>query len=636
MKSQSHSPHEILKQYWGFDQFRPLQEDIINSVIIGNDTLALLPTGGGKSICFQVPGLVLGGLTLVISPLIALMKDQVMQLNKRGIMAAALDSTLSQQQLIQVLDKAEADKSFRFLYLSPERLQTQLIKQRLKQFKIKLLAIDEAHCISQWGYDFRPEYLEIANFRADFPHVPIIALTATATPEVVTDIKAKLLFKPNHKLFQKSFVRSNLGYVVNYTENKLEKMLHIAAKMKGTGIIYAGTRKETESISNLLNKNGIKADFYHAGLESAVRSTKQIAWMQNKVRAMVCTNAFGMGIDKPDVRWVLHAYPPPNLESYFQEAGRAGRDEKLAWAVLLYHPSDDDKLEKAISYNFPPIEEVKRVYSAIGLYFQLAAGSFPDRQLPFDLADFVTKYKIQAGVVFNALKILHRAGYLLMQEVGQMQSFLMFLINFHELYKFQIANPQFDGILQLLPRLYGGLFEGLVPINEQLIAYKLQIKREEVEIILNRLNKLNIIAYQPIIEKPTLLFLRPYQTAENLHFPQLTYSWLKERAQKRLNAVLDFVKNKKRCRSIQLIAYFGEEIEIKCGKCDVCRGLYSNNLDLDLSMEQFNKLKPLLPLPLASVKAALKINDNLFGEFLRFLVDEDLIGIDETNNVYLK
>ncbi|MFT6148003.1 MAG: ATP-dependent DNA helicase RecQ, partial [Saprospiraceae bacterium] len=446
------TPQEVLKKFWGFDNFRSMQLEIIKSVLDGKDTLALLPTGGGKSICFQIPALCQEGICIVVSPLIALMKDQVHNLNKRGIPAVAIYSGMHYREIDRVFDNCAYGK-IKFLYLSPERLMTDLAQERIKKMNVNLIAIDEAHCISQWGYDFRPPYLEIAKIRILHPKVPFLALTATATPEVVTDIQERLEFKTEN-VFQKSFRRDNLAYVVLNDEGKLEKMLSILQKVKGSSVVYVRNRKKTKEAAQFLQLNNIYADFYHAGLTNDVRSKKQDAWINNQTRVMVSTNAFGMGIDKPDVRTVIHLTLPDSLEAYFQEAGRAGRDGNRAFSILLYSETDKVELERQFEQSYPAFSEIKQVYRALGSYFQLAIGSGLGESFDFDLIEFCRHYKFKVVETFNALKILMHEGWLFMTEAVYVPSSLMVKATKEDLYDYKLRNKGFENLITTILRTY--------------------------------------------------------------------------------------------------------------------------------------------------------------------------------------
>jgi ATP-dependent DNA helicase RecQ len=583
-------PTDILKQYWGFDQFRPLQEDIIRSVLDGKDTLALLPTGGGKSICFQVPALCKEGVCIVVSPLIALMKDQVFNLKKRGIEAEAIFSGMAYREMDRILDNV-AYGNIKFLYLSPERLTTDLIRERIKKMKVNLLAVDEAHCISQWGYDFRPPYLLISEIREFIPHVPVIALTATATPEVVDDIQEKLLFKQKNE-FQKSFSRPNLAYVVLSEENKNAKLLDILRKVKGAGVVYARNRKLTKEIAKFLQEHKISADFYHAGLTPDERSKKQEDWLAGKTAIMVCTNAFGMGIDKPDVRTVVHMDLPESLEAYFQEAGRAGRDEKKSYAVLLYSEADKQSLERNLQVSFPPIQEIQQVYRALGSYYQLAVGAGEFQTFDFDIAEFCKNFKLEVFSTFSVLKVLEQEGWITMTESVWMPASFMVIVNRETLYDFQIKNPGLDPLVKALLRLSEGAFQHFVPINEAAVARLLKTTVEKVILAIQQLQKEGIVVYRPLKDKPQLTFTKERVATENFTIDTVAYNERKQRQQKRIEKAIAYATNA-RCRSQQLLEYFGESSPT-CGVCDVCLGRTKSELSADDFERYKMKIKQLI------------------------------------------
>lgn len=561
--------HKILKKYWGYDGFRPLQEDIILSVLNHQDTLALLPTGGGKSICFQVPGLALNGLCLVISPLIALMKDQVENLKRRKIKAAAIYSGMSQREIELIINNCINANDIKFLYVSPERLKTTMFKMCLPKMKVSLIAVDEAHCISQWGYDFRPPYLEIAEIRKFLPKVPVLALTATATPKVVDDIQDKLAFAKHH-VFQKSFKRDNLTYFVVKEEDKYNRMLRIINRYPGTGIVYVRNRKKTQVIADFLKKQGITADFYHAGLDTQTRDSKQNDWMKGTTRVIVSTNAFGMGIDKPDVRFVIHLDIPDNLEAYFQEAGRGGRDEKPSVAILLYDDADLRELQKNFDQSFPPLGTIKNIYEKLCEYCLLPIGEGKDTIHDFDLNAFSQKYKINAISLFSTLQFLEKGGYILLSEELQKVSTLHICIGKDELERFQARNPKWDEFTKLLIRSYGGLFSNYVKISEKEIARRAEITEERVVNALTKLSSLGIVNYTKGNTNPHLLFLENRIDIRYFFLSDAIYKQRKLVAQHRLDAVLQYVKNDLTCRSEQLLAYFGETRSSRCMKCDVC------------------------------------------------------------------
>lgn len=562
--------HEVLQKYWGYSKFRPLQEEIILSVLEGNDTLALLPTGGGKSLCFQVPAMCLEGICIVISPLIALMKDQVENLRKKGISAFAIFTGMSRREIDIILDHCVFGK-VKFLYVSPERLQTDIFRERLKKMQVALLAIDEAHCISQWGYDFRPPYLQIAEIREFIPNVPCIALTATATDVVKGDIQEKLHFKPNRKVFQKSFARANLSYSCFYEENKLQKLLQILQNVQGSAVVYANSRKKVQEIAQVLAQHKISADFYHAGLKNEERNRKQELWIKNKIRVIVATNAFGMGIDKPDVRVVVHWELPSSLEAYYQEAGRAGRDEKKAYAVALYDKNDLDNLQIQVLKSYPAPATIRNVYQMLANYYQLAVGSGAMASFDFDFNDFIKTFNLDANEAHFSLKILCDENILHLSEAYFSPSKLLFLLNHNDLYAFQIANKNAEPIIQLLLRMYGGeLLTHFCKISEQAIAQKAGTSIENVIRTLENLEKMRVVIYEKQKDKPQLTFIVPRQNAENLQLDWQKINQRKERDLRKAKAVIHYVQHESRCRTQLLLEYFGEISYEPCGICDIC------------------------------------------------------------------
>ncbi len=560
--------HSVLLKYWGFSSFRPMQEDIIQSAIDGNDTLALLPTGGGKSLCYQVPGMAIEGLCIVVSPLIALMKDQVQALRDKGIRAAGIYHGLSKAEIDNAVDNCVYG-DVKFLYMSPERLATDLIRSRIVKMKVNLLAIDEAHCISQWGYDFRPPYLRIAEVRELIPHTPVLALTATATRQVVTDIRDKLGFS-HPQVFQKSFERKNLAYVVFKEEDKLRKLLKVANNVKGTGVVYVRNRKRTREIADWLMQQGISADFYHAGLDSRARDARQDAWMKERTRVIVSTNAFGMGIDKPNVRFVVHMDLPDSPEAYFQEAGRGGRDGNKAYAILLYNQSDIIDLRKFHERSFPPLKDIKGIYNCLGNYYQLAMGSGKDQSMPFDLVTFANHYNLDPFLVFNAFGFLEKEGYVAVSEALSNPSRIMFMVNNEELYRFQVANPRYDPFIKVLLRSYSGLFTEFTKIKEQEIAKRAGIDTELVKKMLNGLHQMQILHYKAQNEKPMITFLQGRMAMSDLSISREVYKERKLFAKQRMQAMIDYVVSSTTCRSLFLLNYFGETTALRCGQCDVC------------------------------------------------------------------
>jgi ATP-dependent DNA helicase RecQ len=564
------SPLDILTHYWKHDKFRPLQEDIVNSVLSGNDTLALLPTGGGKSVCFQVPALVLDGLCIVISPLIALMKDQVEQLRQKEILAVAIHSGMSRREIDILLDNCIYG-DIKFLYVSPERLQTEIFLERFKRMNIGLIAVDEAHCISQWGYDFRPPYLQIANLREIKPEVPVIALTASATAQVQDDIRGKLAFKDNQKIFRKSFARTNLSFVVRKSENKEKKLLQVLSKVNGCAILYVRSRKATQEIAAWLTRQGMRSSYYHAGLDMEERARRQDEWIHNKSRVMVATNAFGMGIDKSDVRIVVHLDLPENLESYYQEAGRAGRDEKRAYAVVIYQDSDILNLKQKTAQSHPSAEYLKTVYQALANYYQLAEGSGEGQSFDYDLHDFSERFALRMPEVYNALKKLEEEGLIHFNESFYSPSHLCFVVDKAKLYEFQIANARFDPLIKMLLRLYGGeLYSSPVKISESYLAKALGISVSELLALLRHLNSLNILLYEAVKDKPQITFIQPRRDSQIL---PLNLKRLEERKQLimgKMEAMVEFVSSDKLCRMLMIQNYFGEKTIQPCGICDIC------------------------------------------------------------------
>ena len=583
----------ILKKYWNFTSFRPRQEEIIQSVLDGKDTLALLPTGGGKSLCFQVPTMMLDGLCLVITPLIALMKDQTEALKQKGISAAAVYSGMSRFQIEITLDNAIAG-SLKFLYISPERLATDVFRFRLQRMKICLLAVDEAHCISQWGYDFRPPYLLVSDVREILQGVPVLALTATATPAVVDDIQDKLLFKP-YNAIKVSFLRENLTYMVFKEENKLGRLLRIANKVNGSGIVYVRSRKRAREIAQFLVRNGLSADYYHAGLEPLDRDKKQDAWMQNQSRIMVSTNAFGMGIDKPDVRFVIHMSLPDSLESYFQEAGRAGRDENPAWAVQLYEQSDLLDLQQNFELSYPEIDIIRNVYQALGNYLQLPVGSGKDSSFDFDIAEYCKQYNMRPVSVFSCLKFMEREGYIIYNEDMESRSRIHIAVNKETLYRFQVENKAYDPFIKLLLRtLGGGLFSEFMFFSEDDLSRKLSLSPEKVTQYLRYMHSIELIHYEPRKTKPQIIYTIERLNPDDLSFSPASLRDLKKRAAERLEAMIGYVSSGLSCRSQTLLSYFGEENSKRCGKCDACISLKKLKMDSTDAEAVINRLKPRL------------------------------------------
>ena len=582
---------QILTKYWGYAAFRPLQEEIIQSVDQGRDTLGLMPTGGGKSVTYQVYSLSKPGICLVITPLIALMKDQVENLNQRGIKALAIYSGMSTQEIKIALDHA-AWGNYKFLYLSPERTATERFRERIAQLDVNLIAVDEAHCISQWGYDFRPSYLRIAELREFLPDVPVLAVTATATSQVIVDIQEQLKFKAKNVL-RTSYYRNNLIYLVRNEEDKVNYLVKAVEKAKGTGIVYVKSRKLTREISDLLQKNMISSDFYHAGLNSKIRSAKQEAWKNGKCRVIVSTNAFGMGIDKADVRFVIHLEAPDSVEAYFQEAGRAGRDGKTAWSVLLYNNSDKAKLERNVVKAFPEPEVIKRIYEAICNYYQLAVGFGKDQLFEFSMATFASGFAFQITTVYNSLKILQREGYLELTDELNNPSKVYFQVDRDDLYKFQVANADFDGFIKLLLRSYTGLFTNYVPIDEQLLAQRANVSPELVYQFLCNLRTQKVIDYIPQKKTPFIIFAKERIDLDRLKISKENYEDRKRDYMRRIEAVIHYASSGHKCRSQLLLQYFGESESVRCGKCDVCRERNELNVskyEFDMLTEQIKRV----------------------------------------------
>jgi ATP-dependent DNA helicase RecQ len=626
----------ILKQYWNHDQFRPMQEDIILSVLHGNDTLALLPTGGGKSICFQVPALAMDGLCLVISPLIALMKDQVMQLQRRGISAIAIHSGMNRQEIDIAFDNCVYG-NVKFLYLSPERLQTDIFRERVKKMNICLLAIDEAHCISAWGYDFRPPYLQIAELREVLPDVPVLALTATATETVKKDIQEKLAFRQG-KVFQSSFARANLSYSAQPTEDKFNRLLEIIKKVPGTAVVYARNRRKTVEVAQLLRSRGIKAGAYHAGLTFQERNQAQQDWLDNRLLVMVATNAFGMGIDKPDVRLVVHLDLPDTLEAYYQEAGRAGRDGKYAYAVVLYSPSDLVDLREKTLEAHPPIETLRKVYQALANYYQLAVGSGAFNSFDFDLADFSRTYKLNPLEVHYSLKQLEAEGFIQLNEGYFSPSKVYVKAGNEELYKFQVANRELDPILKTLLRSYGGeLFTNFVKISERNLAKSLQQPETNVKQALKYLHKVGVLIYEPQNEKPQLVFTQARFDAGTMPLNQKRINAFRKLAIDKAEAVIKYIQTENRCRTQLLLEYFGEITDEACRVCDYCllqKKLKRQQTDRKIWREQIvetlakAEISPKQLLTLFPPAASKEVS-----EILRELVDVGKIKYAEDGNL---
>ncbi len=623
---------EVLKQYWGHSAFREMQADIVASAMSGKDTLALLPTGGGKSVCFQVPALCMEGICIVVSPLIALMKDQVQNLTNKGIEAYAVYSGMNRHDLDRIFDNCVHGK-VKFLYLSPERLGTELAIERILRMKVNLIAIDEAHCISQWGYDFRPAYLNIAQFREKLPKIPVIALTATATADVVIDIQDKLSFRPNANVFKKSFARDNLAYIVLQEEDKKTKMLDILNKVAGSSVIYVLNRKETRDIATFLQQNSISAGHYHAGLPSEQRAQMQDAWIKGQISVIVATNAFGMGIDKPDVRSVIHLTLPDSLEAYFQEAGRGGRDGNKAYAVLLYNQSDSDRLERNYEITYPPFSEAKKVYRALGSYFQLAIGGGEGQSFPFDLLDFAKKYNIDPPLILPCLKILNHAGYIEFSEAVFQPSSIRFLVDNTRLYDYYLRNPKIEKLIKLMLRSSQGAFNHDVNIREDQLSKTLNLPLKLIGEMLSKLHLENIVHYRPQSELPFISYILERQDADQLIFDKQKYDFLKKRAKYRMEKSLHYAETTD-CRSRMLLDYFDEKNTKKCGKCDVCTGRHDSPTTAERT-EISNQLKIILqenPQTSRQLIGQFPSNKtNKIVKVLDFLIDNEYVVKKENN-----
>jgi ATP-dependent DNA helicase RecQ len=626
------TPLSILQKYWKHSQFRPLQEDIIQSVLAGSDTLALLPTGGGKSICFQVPALLRDGLCIVITPLIALMKDQVEQLRSREILAAAIHSGMSRAEIDILLNNALYG-GVKFLYVSPERLQTEMFVERYKQMRVGLIAVDEAHCISQWGYDFRPPYLQIASLRDINHEVPIVALTATATEEVRSDIIEKLGFRQGAAVFQKSFARENLSFVVRKSENKDKQLLEILQKVRGSAIIYVRSRKATQQIAQWLNRKNIKASFYHAGLTFEVRAQRQDEWIQNKTRVMVATNAFGMGIDKPDVRIVIHLDLPENLESYYQEAGRAGRDGLRSFAVILYQEGDILNLQSKAEQSQPSFEYLKTVYQSLSNFFQLAVGSAGGESYDFDMHDFAERFHLSPIETYTALKKLEEEGLVQFNESYYSPSTLHIQLDHTKLYEFQVAHAKFDNILKMLLRLYGGeLFTGFMKIAESYLAKALKIPMREVVATLQHLHQLNVVVYAPMKDTPQVTFILSRQDADHLPIDKKRLEARKKLVLAKAQAMVAFVQNTFRCRMQLVQDYFNEVTYQTCGVCDICieKRKKENAGDFNNLKAEILTIMKKKPISLEELeKQVAPKNRELFVDAVREFVDEGVLEYDK-------
>jgi len=628
----------ILKTYWQYDSFRPLQEEIIGSVLEKNDTLALLPTGGGKSLCFQVPALAMDGLCLVISPLIALMKDQVENLRKKNITAFAIVSGMDRIEITKTL-KVASGSNCKFLYVSPERLETNIFREYLPSLPVNLIAVDEAHCISQWGYDFRPPYLRIAALRDELPDIPVLALTASATPEVQEDICNKLKFKKLN-IFRQSFERPNLSYSVFHVDSKINKVIDILQKVEGSSIIYCKSRRRTKEIADLLNMNEIKSVFYHAGLSREERTERQEAWIKNETRCIVSTNAFGMGIDKSEVRLVIHADVPDCLENYYQEAGRAGRSGQRAYAVLLYQEKETEQLSILPEIHFPSPENIQIVYQALINYLQIPNGSGEGNYYDFNIADFIRKFNLDSQLAVYALKALEQEELITINEQVFIPSKIEFSTRKEMLYEFEKNNPALEPLIKSLLRTYEGIFDQPVAIHEKTISRLLNISLSQTEEDLKRLHFEGIIRYIPQADKPQIYFIENRVKTEDLRINHLNYGKRKQQYKLRIEELLNYIHNKTGCRSQLIGRYFGDISVKACGICDTCLRQKNSNL----TKEEFNTihhriLEIIEPAPMHTndlLNSLTGIRKEKLWKVIEFLHAEQKIAVNEKGEIKLK
>jgi len=626
---------EVLKQYWNYDSFRPLQEEIVHSILSGHDTLALLPTGGGKSICFQVPTIVKEGLCLVVSPLIALMKDQVQSLRRKGITAFAIYSGMSRKDVISTF-KLAATGNCRFLYVSPERLESDLFKEYLPALHVTLIAVDEAHCISQWGYDFRPPYLRIAELRNELPDVPVLALTASATPTIREDICLKLRMN-GPRIFTQSFLRSNLSFSVHKTSSVFNKIIDILHRLDGCSIIYCRNRRRTREISDLLNMHGISSDFYHAGLSQEDRNAKQESWMKNAIRVIVCTNAFGMGIDKPDVRLVIHAEIPDNLENYYQEAGRAGRDGEKSYAVLLYNDEMLRELESSHKQHFPSLDYIRKIYQGLTNYLQVPLGT-DQVSYAFDLIDFLKKFSFQSKPAQAALHVLQREGFITLNDPIFNPATLYFIASKDQLNHFETMNPTLEPLIKTLLRTYAGIFDQPVAIYEKMLATLLKWEPEQVLKGLYQLHKFQIVSYDPQKETPQVYFNQPRRRPADIRIDEKMYAFRKNQYVKRADGIIEYVRTN-RCRSTAIAEYFGEKDAENCGICDICVKREKAKLSPSEFESIYQKLKLGTQSKPLTARALFDLFSDIHSDHLHKVIDfmqaENKLVVDEEGIVHI-
>jgi ATP-dependent DNA helicase RecQ len=620
--------HLLLKKYWGFDSFRPLQEEIILGVLSGRDTLALLPTGGGKSLCFQIPGLALGGSTLVVSPLVSLMNDQVDNLKKRGLSAVAITSAMNYKEIDIALNNA-ALGHVQFIYVSPERLQNESFRQRLSYLPFTLIAVDEAHCISQWGYDFRPSYLKVKDIREYFPSVNVIALTASATAEVVTDIQKQLSMR-DPLVLRQSFARRNLRYVVQNEENKLPRLLKLISNIGGSGIVYVRNRRHTASIAAFLVENSITAASYHAGLKYDERREVQQKWIDNRIQVICATNAFGMGIDKPDVRFVVHLDLPESLEAYFQEAGRGGRDGKTAYSTIFFTASDQQRLRDNFNLSFPEPDYIRSCYQAICNYYQVAIGSGEGLSFEFDIDRICASYNLQPVLLFNSIRFLEKESYVSLVDTGYEPSKVMIEGTKEHLYEFQLRSPKFEPLIKALLRSYAGLFENYAAINEKELAYRLKTSAAIVTEQLETLGREQLISYIPRGSLPRIIFLQDRVNGKYVEFSPDHYHFLKEQQLARIESVIAYTDNNGVCRQVQLLRYFNEHDYTDCGHCDVC--ISKRPKDYESVKEKLTELLRVRELKLDDLRTGMRAyNDETWVSVFNQLIDDGIVSENAGN-----